>query len=274
VIDLHLHTTASDGALAPADLVRRASAAGLTVISITDHDTIAGLAPADAAAGANRLEIVPGIEITAIADGRDIHVLGYYIDPASASLDRFLVRQRADRVRRVSAMAERLADLGCAIDAAPMLADAARGRSVGRPQLAAALVRAGHVHTQDEAFVRFLEFGRAAFVPRAGASPADVVTLVHEAGGLASLAHPGLSGRDDLIPGLVDAGLDAIEVRHADHDEATEARYREIARRHGIAVTGGSDFHADDRTPHHPALGAITLPREDFERLRARRLSA
>lgn len=272
MIDLHLHTTASDGALAPPELVRRASLAGLTIISITDHDTIAGLAAAEPAARGAGVELVPGIEITAVADGRDVHMLGYFIDAASASLATFLAGQRADRVRRVSAMAERLAALGYPIDAAPMLADAARGRSVGRPQVATALLRAGHVRSHDEAFARFLEHGRAAFVPRQGMSPVDVIAIVHGAGGLASLAHPGLSARDDLIPALADAGLDAIEVRHPDHDDDMEARYRDLARRHGVAVTGGSDFHADNGGEHHAGtLGAIMLPREDYERLRARR---
>ncbi len=273
MIDLHLHTTASDGVLAPADLVRRAARAALTIISITDHDTVAGLAPAGAAARTEGIELVPGIEITAVADGRDIHMLGYFIDPSATALEAFLVRQRADRLRRVSAIAERLAELGCPIDAAPMLADAARGQSVGRPRVAEALLRAGHVQSHDEAFARFLGHGRAAFIARTGMSPIEVVALIHDAGGLASLAHPGLSGRDDLIPPLVDAGLDAIEARHAEHDDATEARYREVAQRHRLAVTGGSDFHADDRSPHVP-LGVVTLPRDDFERLRARRASA
>ena len=273
MIDLHLHTTASDGALAPPELVRRAALAGLTTISITDHDTTAGLRLAEVPARAAGIEMVPGIEITAVADGRDVHMLGYFIDASSASLATFLAAQRADRLRRVSAMAERLAALGCPIDAAPMLADAARGRSVGRPQVASALVRAGFVQSHDEAFARFLEYGRAAFVPREGVSPVGVIAIVHDAGGLASLAHPGVSARDDLIPALVAAKLDAIEVRHPDHDGVMEARYRDLAGRHGLAVTGGSDFHADDG--HHAgALGTVTLPREDFERLRARRRSS
>lgn len=245
-----------------------AQAAGLTTISITDHDTTAGLDDARAAAGARGLELVPGIEISAVADGRDLHVLGYFIDASSDALCAFLERQQADRVRRVSAMADRLAALGCPIDAEPVLADARRGRSVGRPQIALALVAAGHVRTRDEAFTRYLEHARPAYVPRVGTTPEDIVQIIHHAGGIASLAHPGLSRRDDLIPALVDAGLDAIEARHTDHDPAAEAHYRSLARSHKLLVTGGSDFHGD--AEHRaPRLGAVTLPREDYSALRA-----
>ncbi|HEX5474556.1 MAG TPA: PHP domain-containing protein [Vicinamibacterales bacterium] len=270
MIDLHLHTTASDGALSPAALVRRAALAGLTVISITDHDTTAGIAPAAAAARTAHLALVPGIEITAVTEARDLHMLGYFIDPDAPALAAFLVTQRTDRVRRVSQMAQRLMSLGCAIDAAPILADASRGRSVGRPQLAAALVAAGHVRSREEAFARYLDFRGPAFVPRRGPPPEAVIAIVHDAGGLASLAHPGPSRSDHLIPALVDAGLDALEVRHSDHDDATENRYRALAEKYSLLVTGGSDFH-DDVGHRQGGLGRVTLPASDFARLNARR---
>jgi predicted metal-dependent phosphoesterase TrpH len=211
---------------------------------------------------------VPGIEISAVADGRDVHVLGYFIDTASSVLLTFLDRQRDDRLRRVRLMGERLAALGAPIDIAPILADAACGRSVGRPQIATALAAAGHVRTRDEAFHRFLEFGGPAFIPREGASPEQVVAIIHAAGGVASLAHPGVARRDHIIPALAAAGLDALEVRHSDHDPATEARYREEARARGLLVSGGSDFHG--ATGHRIArLGIVTLPQADFDLLRA-----
>ena len=236
------------------------------MISVTDHDTTAGLGEAHAAAAEASIELVAGIEISAVADGRDVHLLGYFIDPAATGLREFLDRQRADRTRRIVAMSERLAALGYPIDPAPVLASAAQGTSVGRPHLATALVAAGHVRTRDEAFQRFLEHGGPAYVPRRGASPQDVVTIIHDAGGIASLAHPGLSRRDDLLLPLVEAGLDAIEARHADHDPATEAHYRAIASKLGLLVTGGSDFHGD--TGHRvPALGIVTLPPEDYAAL-------
>lgn len=268
MIDLHLHTTASDGCLTPADLVDAAHAAGLTIISITDHDTTAGVEEARSAAQARGIDLVPGIEISAVADGRDLHVLGYFIDTTSAALRAFLERQQDDRVRRVTAMVDRLAALGCPIDADPVLADARRGRSVGRPQIALALVAAGHVRTRDEAFTRYLEPDRPAYVPRAGTPPEHVVHVVHQAGGIASLAHPGVSRRDHLIPALVEAGLDAVEARHTDHDGIVEAHYRSLARHYRLLVTGGSDFHGDG-SHRAPRLGVVTLPFEDYSALSA-----
>ncbi|PYR89868.1 MAG: hypothetical protein DMF84_22910 [Acidobacteria bacterium] len=264
MIDLHTHTTASDGSLAPAALVDAARAAGLRVLSITDHDTTAGFEAVTDRALQAGLELVPGIEISGVSDGRDMHVLGYFIDPASSGLRAFLQRQQTDRVRRVEEMSRRLAALGCPIHADAMLATAASGRSVGRPQIAAALVDAGYVQTRDEAFERFLEHGGPAYVPRRGAAPEEVVAIVHAAGGLASLAHPGVTKRDDRIVPLVAAGLDALEVRHSDHDAVTEQRYRDLARELGLLVTGGSDFHGGDVTHRVPRLGLVSIPDEDY----------
>jgi predicted metal-dependent phosphoesterase TrpH len=271
MIDLHLHTTASDGALSPSELVLEARAAGLSIFSVTDHDTVAGVEAAAASARDAGLELVPGIEITAVADGRDVHVLGYFIDTTSARLREFLTAQRHDRLRRAREIAGRLASLGAPVDVAPIAAGAARGQSVGRPQIADALIAAGHVASRDEAFDRFLDAGGPAFVPRQGAGPEAVIALIHEAGGLASLAHPGITKRDDLLPALVDAGLDALEARHSDHDAATEARYRDLARELGVLVTGGSDFHGAGAGHRVSALGQVTLPRADFDALLARR---
>jgi predicted metal-dependent phosphoesterase TrpH len=270
MVDLHLHTTASDGTLSPARLVEASKHAGLTTISITDHDTTAGIPEGQNAAADLGLELVPGLEISTVADGRDLHLLGYFIDPASRVLREFLERQRQERARRIVVMADRLAALGCPIDAESVLAAAAHGRSVGRPQLAAALVNAGYVRTPDEAFQRFLEYGGPAYEPRRGASPQDAIQIVHQAGGLASLAHPGPSRRDELIPVLAAAGLDAIEARHPDHTADVEARYRAIASELRLLTTGGSDFHGE--TGHRaPAPGTVTLTLEEFASLRAAR---
>jgi predicted metal-dependent phosphoesterase TrpH len=267
MVDLHLHTTASDGSLTPERLVKAALVAGLSVISITDHDTTAGIEEGRAVAAREGIDVVSGIEISAVADGRDLHILGYFFDPHSAALRVFLERQREDRRRRIVTMSERLATLGYPIDVAPVLAEAERGKSVGRPQLATALLAAGHVQTREEAFQRFLEHGGPAYEPRRGASPEDVIAIVHDAGGLASLAHPGVSQRDHLIPSLAGAGLDAIEARHSDHGPDTEARYRAMAHDLQLLVTGGSDFHGD--TGHRvPALGVVTLPPDDYAALR------
>ena len=239
MIDLHLHTTASDGRCTPAELAPRVMALGLSTISITDHDTVAAIGEVRAAAPGVR--VISGIEVTAVADGRDVHVLAYFIDERSPALGAFLEKQRALRVDRVREIARRLAGLDAPIDVHRILVPAARhpGRSVGRPLLARALVEAGHVTTMQEAFDRYLAAGQPAFVPRTGRSPASVVRIIHEAGGIASLAHPGVTRRDELIEPMAREGLDAIEVFHSEHDRETEARYLALAARLGLAVSGG-----------------------------------
>jgi len=268
VIDLHLHTTASDGRATPRQLVDRAAAAGISVLSVTDHDTVAALADTARHAVAAGLAFVPGIEITTVWNGSDVHVLGYFVNPGTPGLIEFLARQRADRIRRVQAIARRLAELGLRIDVDRLVREAAGqgGRSIGRPQIGRALVEAGYVASLREAFDRYLGHGKAAFVPRHAPPPEVAIDLIAEAGGISSLAHPGLLGCDDIIPGLARGGLDAIEAYHCDHAPADRERYLALAAEHGLAVTGGSDYHAE---PGYGAqvLGVVGLPAEAFGRL-------
>ena len=281
MIDLHLHTTASDGWLSPAELVARASAAGLTTISVTDHDTVAAIAEVTDVARGAAIRIVSGIEITAIDDGRDVHMLGYFFDPASASLAVVLQQQRALRVARLREIGARLATLGMFVDVeSVLLAAAARpGSSVGRPQVARELMRAGYVKSVQEAFDKWLATGRPAFIPRTGPSPAAIVDTIHDAGGLASMAHPGVTKRDELIAPLVDRGLDAIEVYHSDHTLEDQHQYQLLCHRYRLLVSGGSDFHGDDPGGSSAGtlakagratrgiLGAVSLPAEAFAAL-------
>lgn len=269
MIDLHLHTTASDGLCEPAVLVDLAWRAGIRTMSVTDHDTVAALSDAETAAAQSGIAFVPGIEVTAVHDRRDIHVLGYFIRREDAALAEFLERQRADRVRRVSAMADKLADLGKPVDRGALLASRPRGRSLGRPMVAMALVKAGHTADMRQAFDQFIGEGKPAFIPRCGPSPAEVIGIINRAGGIASLAHPGLLKRDDLIPGMIDAGLTAVEAFHSEHDPATTEHYLTLAARHGILVSGGSDYHGD-KERRRMAFGTIGLPQDRFERLKAR----
>jgi hypothetical protein len=270
VIDLHLHTRASDGAHEPDELVRRVWLAGIQTFSVTDHDTVAGVAEASDAARRYGIACVTGIEITAVLDGVDLHVLGYFIDPASTALQAFLAAQRTDRIRRARELAARLGRLGMPIDVDALIAATPDERSIGRPHMAAALVRAGHVPTSRDAFDHWIGEGRPAFVPRAGADPAAVVRLIHDAGGLACLAHPGATHREDAVDLLTAAGVDALEVYHPDHDEEMTRRYRAIAADRALLVTGGSDYHREDGH-HASALGRVTLPQADFDRLVAGR---
>jgi 3',5'-nucleoside bisphosphate phosphatase len=273
LIDLHTHTTASDGLCTPSELVARASAARLQVLSVTDHDTTAACAPVAAACATAGIEFVPGIEITAVVDGKDVHVLGYFMNPDDSSLGEFLANARLMRIDRIRQMVQRLAGQGIRLDADEVLrpGTADHSKAAGRPWIARALIAAGHAATIGEAFDRWLSVGRPAFVARIGPAPEDVLRLLHGAGGVASLAHPGLLGRDDLIPSLARAGLDAIEAYHSKHQADDTVRYLTFAERLGLAVTGGSDYHADPNAAIR--VGGATLPRELYEALKARKPS-
>jgi predicted metal-dependent phosphoesterase TrpH len=251
--------------------VRRAWLAGITTLSVTDHDTTAATGPVAEAAARLGITTIAGIEITAVHEGRDVHVLGYFLDPGEPGLVRFLEDQRRDRIRRIGRMIERLAELGRPLEVSTVLpeGEAVTGRAVGRPHVARALLQAGHVASIGEAFDLWIGEGKPAFVPRCGASPAEVVGVIRRAGGLASLAHPGLLGRDDLIAGLVADGLGAVEAYHCDHPPHVERRYEKLARRLNLAVTGGSDYHGE-AAGRPRVLGVTVLPQERFDELRRR----
>jgi len=242
------------------------------VLSVTDHDTVAGCELAREACAGAGIEFVAGIEITATREEADVHILGYFIDPASAPLLAFLARQREQRIDRIRRMIARLADLGMPLDADEIVrpALAAPGTAIGRPWIARALVARGFVDSTNQAFASWLGRGRPAFVPREGVPARQVIAQIHDAGGVASIAHPGVLAHDEWIPDLVDAGVDAIEAYHTDHDEAARAHYRAVAQTYGLAVSGGSDYHADEtHGAVHP--GSVSLPREEYERLRRSR---
>ena len=274
MIDLHTHTTASDGRCAPDELVARAAAAGVTVLSVTDHDTVEACAAARRACAAAGITFVPGIEITAVRDEVDVHVLGYFLDTQSPGLRLFLAEQRQRRFDRVGRMIAQLEKLGLRLDADAILRPAIEqpGTSIGRPAIARALVAAGYVTTSNEAFARWLSRGRPGFVAREGASPDRVMAQIHDAGGVASLAHPGLLRRDDWIAGFASSGLDAVEAYHTNHDEEATGRYRSLAHRLGLGLSGGSDYHADES--HGSAdPGSVSLPPDAFDQLRDRATS-
>lgn len=268
MIDLHTHTTASDGRLTPEALVTRAAKAGVSVLAVTDHDTVAGCDAVAAACLAAGLGFVPGIEITAVLIDVDVHVLGYFFDRQSPALLTFLDDQRRRRLDRVREMIRRLERFDIRLDADAILQPALDdpSRSAGRPWIARALVAARHVATTAEAFERWLARGKPAFVPRSAATPSEVIGRIHDAGGLASLAHPGLLARDEWLTGFVTAGLDAIEAHHTRHDAEATTHYRALAGRFGLAVSGGSDFHGDE-SHGAPHPGYVSLPVKDYDDL-------
>jgi predicted metal-dependent phosphoesterase TrpH len=271
LIDLHTHTTASDGRCTPSELVARAASAGVRVLSVTDHDTTSACAAVFTACLEAGIEFVPGVEITAVVGGADIHILGYFVEPEAARLATFLTEARRMRVDRLRRIIERLAGHGIHVDVDAVLQPGTDddGKAAGRPWVARALIAGGHVATIAEAFDRWLSTGRPAFVERIGPTPEVVLGEIHQANGIASLAHPGLLGRDDLIPGLAAAGIDAIEAYHSKHRPEDTVRYITFADRLGLAVSGGSDYHADPNAPIR--VGGVTLPRELYEALKARR---
>lgn len=271
MIDLHTHTTASDGRDTPGELVQRAGAAGVSILAVTDHDTIAGCAAAADACRAAGITFVDGIEITAMRDDGDVHVLGYFFDRAAPALLEFLAGQRLQRVARLREMLRLLAARGIALDAdaivQPALDDSTK--AAGRPWIARALVQGGFVKNSNEAFDRWLSRGRPAYTPRNAAAPAEVFARIHAAGGIVSLAHPILIGHDLWIDEFAADGLDALEAYHSDHDRVATARYLSIAERLGLAVSGGSDYHGDPA--HGPASpGDVSLPAPLYDRLAAR----
>jgi predicted metal-dependent phosphoesterase TrpH len=267
-IDLHLHTAASDGLLEPTGLVRAVRAAGIHVLGVADHDTVDGLEEARRAADAAGLALVPGVEISAFWGRVEFHILGYFIDPGNAALRRFLRDTREARQARLRAMLSRLQAMGMGVPAADVLSRARNG-NVGRPHLARALVERGFVGSTDEAFDRYLGADRPAYVPRPDVSVQDAIGAIREAGGIASLAHPGLHNRDDAIPDLAAAGLAAIEVYHPKHGVGGARRYRRVAQQYSLLVTGGSDFHGTGEGDHGTAPGVPSLPEADYERLLA-----
>jgi predicted metal-dependent phosphoesterase TrpH len=268
MIDLHMHTTASDGRCTPEELVQQAFDKGIRTMAVTDHDTMASVARAAAAAHALGMTCIPGIEITSVHGGKDVHVLAYFLPELSTELADLLAEQRRNRTERAQTIAERLAAAGAPIDVDALMqaGDALGGKSLARPQIAQALIAAGHVSTVAEAFDKYLAEDGPAYVPHRGASPAEVVSLIVKAGGLASLAHPGYTKKDDVIAGMIEAGLGAIEAYHSSHDEETTQRYLALAGEQGLAVSGGSDYHGAG-TRRSEFFGVTNLPAAAFDAL-------
>ncbi|HYS31447.1 MAG TPA: PHP domain-containing protein [Streptosporangiaceae bacterium] len=266
--DLHSHSSASDGTRPPAEVIARAAGAGLDAIALTDHDTVAGIAEA-AAALPPGLALISGMELSCRRDGHSVHLLGYLFDPEHEELAAQCRAIRQSRVERAKAMVGRLADLGTGVTWEQVAAIAAGG-VVGRPHIARAMIEAGVVGSFDEAFTpQWIGPGGRAHVRRYALDPAAAIALLHSAGGVAVLAHPlavtrGWIAGEELIAELALAGLDGVEVAHPDHDMAQRNQLTTVARRLGLAKTGGSDDHGQltgDR------IGCETTGPEDLGRL-------
>ena len=257
-LDLHVHSTASDGTVLPRELVRQAAHANLRALAIADHDSVSGLPSAMEEAEETGITLIPAVELSATHDSRGIHILGYFIDHTSEALLDELGRLRAARLQRAEQMVAQLNRAGHELGLGDVLR-LAHGGAVGRSHVARALVAAGHADSVEHAFTRFVGRGKQFYIPKPAIPPEKTIRTIREAGGLAVLAHPGVTGVDDLIPVLVDAGLAGLEVFHAEHDPATRERYLAMSRELGLACTGGSDFHGPGQGPG-VGLGEADVP--------------
>ena len=265
--DLHLHTCFSDGTYTPEELTAQARRVDLRAVALTDHDTLEGCPRMAAACRAAGIEFIVATELTAEADGHELHLLGYYVDPENPRLLAELGKFQDVRQRRIHEMVGRLNQLSVPLQADAVFA-LANCRSPGRPHVARALVKAGFCGTLDEAFERFLKKGKPAWVPKFKMSARDAIALIHHAGGLAVMAHPGLNRTDDCIPQLVEAGLDGLECFHTKHSTMATEFYLQIAEQHRLLITGGSDCHGLSKGK--PLIGTIKLPYDYVERLKER----
>lgn len=247
-IDLHAHSTHSDGTESPAEVVRQAGRAGLDVVALTDHDAVSGWEAADEAGREHGVAVVPGVEISCSAAGSSVHLLGYFVDPDDASLRSELERTRQSRDGRLRRMVDQLAAAGFPVSWEEVLAQASVGASLGRPHVADVLVRNGHYPDRDAAFAEVLHSRSTFHVSHYAPHPRRAVELVRDAGGAAVLAHPFASARGHTVPvelveELAAAGLAGLEVDHRDHGRADRGLAAALAQRHGLLPTGSSDYH-------------------------------
>lgn len=265
IVDLHSHTTASDGNFSPAALLQRAVDQGVDVLAITDHDTLDGIPLAIEAAKSLPIKLIAGIEITCYVDATEIHVLGLGLRHDAGGLREWLKTLMDDRLARLHRIRDSLASHGIDLDLSEILTPQRIG-SVGRPHIARLLIKHGHAKNMDQAFDRWLSPGRPAFIERMRLPAEEAIRRIHDAGGVAVQAHPGQMGRDEDIPRLVGWGLDGLEVFHPDHDPTMKARYARMTDDHGLIATGGSDFHSAEYA-HGAVLGARSTPAKHWDEI-------
>lgn len=250
-IDLHSHTTASDGSLTPEELVRLAKQQGVTTLAVTDHDTVAGLPQAMAEGELAGVEIIPGIEISCLYGETELHILGYFINPDDPRLTSALLTYQASREDRNPRIVQRLQELGCAVTYSDVQAIAGNA-TIGRPHIAQALLRKGYVASVSDAFDRYLADGAPAYLPRTLPSPAEAIGLIRQIGGIPVMAHPVYASRlkepfEQICATLQGLGLLGIEALYSSHNRKQTDYYRSISQNQGLLITGGSDFHGDSK---------------------------
>ncbi len=270
-VDLHIHSQASDGTLSIAQIVEKADQLGLSAISITDHDTVAGIDMAIRESADLSVTIIPGIELSCVQDKRDVHILGYFIDYHEEELLDNLIHLRDSRASRAEDMVNKLRDTGLDISYEEVK-ECAKGGSIGRPHIAQVLVKNGQVVSISEAFNKHIGAGGPSYMPKYVLEVTKVIRLIHDVGGVASVAHPGVSGvSEDFLLWLKEVGLDAVEVWHTEHTEAQTQQYMELANKHNLLRTGGSDCHGLGKSRGY-VLGSVEIPDEIIASLEARSL--
>jgi predicted metal-dependent phosphoesterase TrpH len=272
-VDLHMHTTVSDGRLPPRELLRRAAANGVRTLAVTDHDNTDGLPDAQDEAARLGLDLIPGIELSTDLGSLGVHILGYFLRWENPAFQARLAPMRDDRLWRAQKMVQRLTELGYPITWERVREIAGEG-VVGRPHIAQALLEAGHVRSITDAFDRFIADGGPAYVERMKLSPADAIALVHAAGGVTSVAHPyDAPDVDTLVAELAQAGLDGVESYYQGYPPERVAHLAELAAEHGLIPTGGSDYHGfpmGGASEVDNDVGSVAVPDGTVARLRAR----
>ncbi|NUO08448.1 MAG: transcription antitermination factor NusB [Candidatus Brocadia sp.] len=268
--DLHVHTTYSDGTMTPEEVVDETIRLGVSTIAITDHDTIDGIAIAYRYGKGKKINIIPGIEFSSYLSPSEIHILGYFIDVENHFLQRVIKQSREDRVNRIYAMVEKLRKLQVDIDPQDIFTLAGKG-SPGRMHVAEILWKHGHCDTIIESFFKYIGDNKPAYVPKKTLTPQQAIELIIDTGGVPVLAHPGLTKRDNVIEDLVRYGLQGIEVYYPSHTPQAVEKYLRIAKKHNLAITGGSDFHGE-RKMNNP-IAKVTIPGDLVCTLREKRPS-
>jgi len=262
LVDLHVHSTASDGSRAPAEVVQEAKRVGLAAIALTDHDTVDGVAEAANAGSAIGVRVVPGVELSAVEGDVETHILGLHLSD-TGELEARLVELRDMRRTRAERIVRRLNELGVRIAMSDVLEQAAGG-AIGRPHVARAMIADGWAVDFRDAFDRYLGNGKPAFVSKDRLAVSDAIELIHRAGGLAILAHPAQAGTRERVQAFVELGIDGVEVRHPSHSAEDAARLAALVEHFGLVPSGGSDWHGSGDGPR--TLGAMRVPAEWLSR--------